>query len=615
MYTLTDQQYQVRESRRRKSRGKSRSTPTWQRNMAAMVAYSIIFLVVVGAITLLPAIQNKLVLDNIERSMDMPHIVQQQQVRRETTTYMYVYVANLIPVSLGLLIILGFVYVVAKIQAPTYRLKDGAYPILTRMIGGTWNIVDPNKAIGVTTQVTADDVGYAGQFADPNAQLHLLDSVQRTRTMQAMKQPVKHVAQAKLLAGVFDKPVPIRVVGESAKLLPEPTTGIAILPLQEAIRQSDRDEWVLGQSPDDGTLFRFNLGNSVHLGLVGATKSGKTSSTAYLLAYYALRNGMNLIALDGAGGVDWKPWADYAEVYDTNYINLPSYVGQINQLHNQRMDLVKQFGVATIDEVTSITTPHVLVIMEEFGYMMQALKGVDRKTYDQTESALSNLMRVSRKSGIHFLLIDQNPAKWPTTIVANIKQYVSYRVGGKVGSAINEYHLDDLKPVGQFSVDNSKYDAWYTKGELPKLLPDLRCSKVRYIKKVEPVVTSEPVTIEGVFSTKNDVDTPSEKTSYRTGYQSAEVVQTGSALVLSGSEVVQIGSQKTTYNQLIEQAVTSKKPLLAGAPVTEEDYELIYKVFLHAKSHNQAYHALWGGKNGKRQEWRDEAMAKFVEND
>ncbi|MCC6271145.1 MAG: hypothetical protein IT190_07695 [Microbacteriaceae bacterium] len=572
-----------------------------------------IALIVYWWFTMLPVWERAAQLENTKNAIDMAHQLQQEQIRREATTYMWIGVVHVAQIALGASVLLGVFFVIVRIQNPTYYLKDGAYPLLTRWTGNTWNVIDPNKAIEVNTQVSANSITQTRQFVDPNAQLHLLDSVQRTRTIQAAnRQSVRYANHAKLLAGMFDRPVQMRVVGERATVQPEPNTAIVRLPLREVIAQSDQNEWVLGQSPNDGTLFRFNLGNSVHLGLVGATKSGKTSSTAYLLTYYARFNGFHVIALDGAGGVDWKPWSNYAEVYDTTYLNLPAYISQINQLHNQRMTLVKQYGVATIDEITDLHIPHTLVVMEEFGFMMQALKSADRGTYDQTESTLSNLMRVSRKSGIHFLLIDQNPAKWPSSIVANIKQYVAYKVGGKVGSAINEYHLDDLKPVGQFSVENQKYDAWYTKGELPKLLPDLRQSKVRYIKECEPPVTTEPVTAEGVFSGKIDVETPPEKTGYVTSYQSAEVVTSGSKLVIAGSEKT---TPVTSYNHLIEQAVTNKKPLLSGGPTSQEDYELVYRVFMNAKSHNKAYLALWGGKNGQRQQWRDEAMAKFTESD
>lgn len=597
----------------RTHRSEARGLKAVKYNLGGIVLYMTVALIIYWCFTMLPTWERAAQLENQKNAMDMSHQLQQEQMRREATTYMWVAVAHIAPITLGVVVLLVGFFVIVRIQNPTYRLKDGVYPLLTRWTGKTWNVIDPNKAIGVNTQITPNGVAYAGQFADPNAQLHLLDSVQRTRTMQVSnQQPIRYANHAKLLAGMFDRPVQMRVVGEQAPVLSEPTTAIVRLPLREAINQSDRDEWVLGQSPDDGTLFRFNLGNSVHLGLVGATKSGKTSSTAYLLTYYARFNGFDVIALDGAGGVDWKPWSNYAEVYDTNYLNFSAYINQISQLHQQRMALVKRYGVATIDEITDICIPHTLIVMEEFGFMMQALKSADREIYEQTASTLSNLMRVSRKSGIHFLLIDQNPAKWPSSIVANIKQYVAYKVGGKIGSAINEYHLDDLKPVGQFSVENQKYDAWYTKGELPKLLSDLRQSKVRYIKECEPLITTEPVTAEGVLSGNIDVETPREKTGYVTGYQSAEMVISGSTPVTSGSEKT---TPVTSYNHLIEQAIKSKKPLLSGGPTSQEDYELVYRVFMNAKSHNQAYLALWGGKNGQRQQWRDEAVAKFIESE
>lgn len=480
------------------------------------------------------------------------------------------------------------------------RQINGSYALQWRTVGGINTLIDPNKfASGIGALTVENVLGSKPSFDNPEQQLRLLEQENRKRLMQAMpEQSLRYAAAGKFLSGAYERPqrqLEYHVVEDET-----PSQPVVKYDLIQAINESDTEGWNIGQNPDDGHLYNLSINDVVHVGLVGATKTGKTSSTALLMMYYALRNKFLVIAFDGAGGVDWLPYKDYIEVYPVDYTTLPKRVDQIVALHERRMRKLQERGVANIDEVTGMKVPHILVIFEEFGYMCQALEAADKKLFKETESRLSNLMRVSRKTGIHFLLVDQNPTRWSQVIKANVKLFIAYKLNGNLGGAINEYHLDKLKNKGQCSIENTFYDTWYTKGEISKLLIDIPKRSGALLKEV----VTEPVTNVGSGLTVNNERTPPhEITSYVTSYQSAEVVTDGSQVVTSGSTV-------TSIENLVTTAITSKKPLLQGEPVTSDDKKLVFDV-AQIVSKNKAYQALWGGKNGKRQEWLDAVLEEY----
>lgn len=237
------------------------------------------------------------------------------------------------------------------------------------------------------------------------------------------------------------------------------------LTLVEAIKQSTDTNWTIGQN--DTNYCDINIYDLVHVGVIGATGTGKSSSTALLMMLQALKNNFHVIALD-AKSVDWERYNSHIEAYSTDYQSFPNQVDQLCLLHEQRMLLVKNAGVSNVDELEAI--PHVLVIMEEFGFLCQSLKAANKQQYEQTISKLSNLMRVSRSSGINFLIIDQKPNGWPNTITANVKGFICYRIKGSLANGIGEYHLDRLAAKGEFSYEGEAYRAWFTKAEIDVLL-------------------------------------------------------------------------------------------------------------------------------------------------
>ena len=281
-------------------------------------------------------------------------------------------------------------------------------------------------------------------------------------------QAFRYVATSRFLSNPDQVIEPMKQIEAVEDIVIDALPTVKQLSLTEAIKQSNSESWLIGQN--EQAYCDINVRELVHIGLIGKTGSGKTASTALLTMVYGLKSKFHVIALDAKEGVDWQRYNAYIEAYPTNYEVFPSQIDQLVALHDSRMMLVKNHGVANIDEIEGTTIPHVLVICEEYGHVCQALQSANKKSFNDTISKMSNLMRVSRATGIHFLLIDQLPNHWPQTIKANIGGMIGYRIKGQLANGFGMYKLGDLKPVGQFAYDDDVFDAWFTKAEIDVLL-------------------------------------------------------------------------------------------------------------------------------------------------
>lgn len=380
----------------------------------------------------------------------------------------------------------------SKRQESVRRAVDGTFALQTFTSGGFTYHVDTNKALfGVVgfNQRTGEIITDA-QMVGPDRQLEYAKAVQPTRTAAARQlTDIRNSAQAKLAAGYYDreqKPVTVlpAIDDGDPKALPCNWQPLA---LADAFRQSTPDRWLLGQN-EQGPC-EFNIMDNIHTGLLGATGTGKTASTALLMAYDANRSGMHVIALDGKGGVDWTQHSKYVEAWPTDYTLISDQIGEVVRLHDLRMKEIKRAKVENIYQL-DYQIPPLFVVMEEFGYTMQALDAASKKRHEQTEGALSNLMRVSRATGIYFLLIDQSAKNWPGTIKANVKAWFAYQLKGLQGNAFNAYDLHLLKPKGQFWHNDQVYDAWFTKGEAKTLQGELRPVRTKLLTAIDSTIDS-----------------------------------------------------------------------------------------------------------------------------
>lgn len=363
------------------------------------------------------------------------------------------------------------------------EMVNGSFALRQLQIGDTRVLVDPNKMKQAFAPLTEEAVlGSAQAFENEEKQLKLLSQVHGTRVGE---HGIKYSAHAKLLAGAYTKNEKEEVI---TKQLSKPK--ILQLSLNQAIEASTTESWIMGQN--DNATCNLNIHDLVHVGLVGATKTGKTSSTALLTMIYAIKYGFQVIVLDGVGGTDWKQYSKYCEVHDLGYENFQHYINQICKIHDSRMAELRKEGVSDIRELKSIQVPSILCIIDEFGYVCQALQQTNKSQYKETISDLSNLMRVSRRTGIHFLLVDQKPNSWDKAIIANVKGWLCYRIKGHLANGIGEYYIGDLKEVGEFSYENEKYLAWFTKAEATTLLQELELPKNRFCFLVKLKKTLPP---------------------------------------------------------------------------------------------------------------------------
>jgi len=481
------------------------------------------------------------------------------------------------------------------------RAVDGTFALQHfNQAGQVWT-VDPNKQIfGVigqdkrTGQITTD-----ANIVGPDRQLTYVMNVQKTRTVSAGNSGdgIRYAAHAKLLAGAYDKPIshiPYEQL-EAPDDLKELPSNWQPLSLVDAFNQSTPDKWLLGQNATGPC--EFNLFDVVHTGLLGATKCGKTSSTALLMALNAAKHGMKVIALDGAGGVDWKPYSNVFEVYETDYTMIGDQLNQIVKLHDTRTKALKLAGVPNIDEL-DYQIPSLFVILEEFGRTMQSFKAANKKQYEATVTALSTLMRVSRKTGIYFLLIDQSMASWDQLIKPNIKDYISYHLGGNQGNAFNAYNLHELKPKGQFWNNGNVYDAWYTRGEVKPLLQNLPALRTKLLTDTQHTgYSQDAVTGYGKEGEGKAVLVPPQTVT----------VEPVTAPVTGGYTSDNRSDSVTGYSP-VEPVTAPVTAVMEGKPVTAKDRDKIRNIYAMTQSKSETCRLVWGGKNGQRMAWVNEIL-------
>jgi len=475
------------------------------------------------------------------------------------------------------------------------RAVDGMFPTRTIKKNGRTIVIDNNKSIFGASGYDENSGHFLTdeQLVGPDRQLEYVRDVQRTRNIAAKAPDGRKPSRNELLEenGYFRNKS--RVEDAKAKLAEhrllayetpsnddgdmKASPGIwQPLTLVDAFRQSTPDRWLLGQN-DEGVC-EFSIRDNIHTGLLGATGTGKTASTALLMAYDALRSGMHVIALDGKGGVDWTQHERYLEAWPTDYTMIPDQITEIVRLHDLRMKEIKRARVESISQL-DYQIPPLFVIMEEFGYTMQALNAASKKRHDQTENALSNLMRVSRATGIHFLLIDQSAKNWPGTIKANVKAWFAYQLKGLQGNAFNAYDLHTLKPKGQFWHNDNVYNAWFTKSEAKTLQQELRPIRTKLLTNVE----------------YNTDDSATDKGGESVSEMHPPAIDNGATI-----------TPENDSGDSGDSAINSAR--LVGKPLSKREKDLVIAEYMLQGSINKTCENLWGAWTVSRGKWVKELL-------
>jgi hypothetical protein len=330
--------------------------------------------------------------------------------------------------------------------------------------------------------IVADKIYYVPSPIGPDRQLAYVTTVEGTRKLQAIApgdtvrslpwggtdngKLAGNVATAKLMAGHYDKPPkPIQVEAPpAAPQLPPPVP----LSLPDALEQTTHNHWLLGQNKDTGALAVWTPDNTPHLAVIGGSGSGKSESTVSQLIVAARRCRWQPIILDPVGGADLSVFRDVAEWQETSADVITDQLQVIAGAMDERVQLVKAAGVPRIGELSS-PPPHVLVLIDEFGLLMSALRGESRAT---AEAILDRIVRVGRKYGVHLAVADQTKSRWPEVTARGIAPTLTYRMGDYGGQAYKAYNADTLG-VGQFELGRTTYNAWHVTPQLSRILPSI----------------------------------------------------------------------------------------------------------------------------------------------
>lgn len=266
---------------------------------------------------------------------------------------------------------------------------------------------------------------------------------------------------------------------EPTKLIEDKTEEIVdIEPIKtysfdEAYKQSDKYNWYVGQIEGTNDLATFNFTKQSHVLVCGGTNCGKTSTTGFMLALYALKSRFHVIVFDGANGADWNEFKPYTEHYDAMPEHLETIISNIERLYQERQDKLKQLGTANNYDLDKPLQP-IVILIDELGYLLDGLRSIDKNQYKSVVQRFQKMIRVIRKVSIHLVLIDQNANSIPQEILTNIKCIFAYNAEGHIGNAIKRYNLDKLKAQGQFNYQGKIVDGWYVKKVLPQYLPSIK---------------------------------------------------------------------------------------------------------------------------------------------
>lgn len=302
-------------------------------------------------------------------------------------------------------------------------------------------------------------------------QLQMAMATQRTRMMSAMsgENGIKYAAQAKLAGGMYDR-VP-KVQHPQIEERPTIIDAIAQPSFHDALADSTPDRWLVGHNPESGIRLQFDTDADENIGIIGSRGTGKTASTGYHVIIQALQSGWHPIILDPKGGVDLKLFNSHCEWYDTDDQTWPDQIKAITDEHQRRQAMLKDAGASNISELPGNPLSHLLVVMEEYGAIWEDVeRRLQRKAVAELDSNIDQLMRLSRATGIHWCIIDQQPEKWSEQVFGGIKFKLCYQVASSTASRLKEYEADTLPSRGWFMHRRNKYQSWHVKPQVREWL-------------------------------------------------------------------------------------------------------------------------------------------------
>lgn len=478
------------------------------------------------------AIKNDIERVRLEREqLDYEHEVLEKQIRREVVTntlpYAILTIFVIVLGSTGLIMYLRY----DKRKESWHRQIEGSYALQDLVVNGVKWKVDVNKspsgAIGVAPNGMLLQAPVDNSFG-PDRQLTYNNKIQNTRTATAVtsgENGIPNAATGKFLAGAYDRNQKQLAVKYEEKDEIVDIEPVKLLTLDEAIKKSDKAHWIVGQDAE-GNLSEINIRESIHLGILGASGSGKSASTGLLIAYYARKSGYHVIVLDGKGLHDWSIYGKVFEVHKTNALKFKEQIIEIADIYTERKKKISDLGIEDFYGDRSHGETPILLVVEEYGKIMDELEALGKNDYNTIIKAIASIMRDSRAVGIHLLFIEQETSRWNPTIKSLVKHWTVYKLEASAGRAINFYHLDKLANCGQFASSTNKkgcFNAWHTKALLDvnkavkplqwKLLTDIKqdiefvhpLEAMKNAKRKEDSVTVDETGVEEIIIENKDI--------------------------------------------------------------------------------------------------------------
>ncbi|MBK8772869.1 MAG: hypothetical protein IPM06_20900 [Rhizobiales bacterium] len=283
--------------------------------------------------------------------------------------------------------------------------------------------------------------------------------------------------EARLAAGAYDRPQK-QLTGPVADA-PQPKLSPP-LSLETALTQTTHKKWILGQNRESGELAIWMPDSTPHIGVIGASGSGKTESSIMHLIT-AARTGpaatrWHVIILDPIGGADLRPFSAKTEWHDTSADVFPDQLAALSAIMEERKRLCSAAGVPRVADLPDAPR-QVMLLIDEFGQLMSRLRGAARES---ASVVLEDIVRVGRKWGIHLALCDQDKSRWSPTIRDNISPTLTYRMADYGGSRVKAFDADTLS-TGQFVMGRRVFDAWHVAPRLGEILSAMPAQSARLI--------------------------------------------------------------------------------------------------------------------------------------
>ncbi len=301
---------------------------------------------------------------------------------------------------------------------------------------------------------------------------------------------VPNAATGRLLAGAYDRtPRPVRTIDAQPDVPQLPPPAVRVLTPAEAVAESSATALTLGQT-EDGEVVRWDLLNTPHLRVHGATRGSGKTNVIQTAAAGALRNGAHVVVLDRVRFKDWTEFRHCAELVDTaDPAALADANSRLLAAYHYRIGKLTAAGAP---DISTLPNPpqRIIVVVSEFGAQCEVARS--EGVINDVLAPLTQLLRLAAATGIHFIFEDQVTDRWPRAAIANATPVIG-RMPDHAGQACG-YHGRG-GGTGQFApytfwFDGQMFRAPHMRPALPALLANAPVPR-------RLVMLGDPYTVRG----------------------------------------------------------------------------------------------------------------------